>query len=98
MIVKNINGTTDNICHCPSWLEHWKKFGGNTVPSRCPVVGCLESPSVGAHVQKHGGLLDQDWYIIPLCQKHNKREKEYIINDTTPLIPAKVKDTCGKSK
>ena len=95
MRVNNINGTSSNTCKCGSWLEHWKKFSGESIPTFCPVTDCTEKPQVGAHVQK-GGLLDRNWYIIPLCQKHNKETGESLtVDDSITLVSANVSNTCG---
>jgi hypothetical protein len=96
MKVKNINGTSDHTCKCGSWLEHWKKFGGVTAPTYCPVVGCLEKVEVGAHVQKDSSS-DSSWYIVPLCKTHNGKTGESIeIADWVSLVSANVSETCGK--
>src|SRR5437667_3135285 len=46
MKVNNVNGTSDSSCKCGSWLDHWKKFGGGSVPTYCPVEQCLEKDLV----------------------------------------------------
>lgn len=94
MKVRNINGTSDNTCKCDSWLAHWEKFSGKKA-YMCSAYGCTKTSLVGAHVQKDG-LLDRSWYIIPLCQAHNKQAPELIVSDNTQLISANVSETCGK--
>ncbi|NTW87610.1 MAG: hypothetical protein HGB26_00450 [Desulfobulbaceae bacterium] len=95
MQVRNINGTSDNNCKCSSWLEHWKIFSGKYVPVYCPVSGCTETPTVGAHVQKDNAL-NNNWYIIPLCKTHNGKKGETLtVDDSTTLAPANVSETCG---
>jgi len=95
MKVKNINGTSDNICKCGSWLNHWKNFSDQSLPSYCPVVGCLQRPEVGAHVQKDSST-DSSWYIIPLCRTHNgETGKSLNVSDSIKLVSANVRITCG---
>ena len=96
MKVKNINGTSSNICKCGSWLEHWKNFSGQTLPSCCPESGCTQKPEVGAHVQKDNSM-DDSWYIIPFCTKHNgETGKSLTVSDSIKLVSANVSNTCGK--
>jgi len=95
MKVTNINGTSDNTCKCGSWLEHWKKYSGQSLPEFCPVEDCFEEPEVGAHVQKNS-LTDKSWYIIPLCKTHNGKQGQSLEVDVVKLAPANVKETCGK--
>ena len=97
MRVRNINGTSDKTCNCDSWLDHWKKFSGQSLPSYCPETKCLKKPDVGAHVQKDG-YADSSWYIIPLCSTHNAETgKSLDISDSVKLVSANVSETCGKN-
>ena len=96
MKVTNINGTSDNTCKCGSWLDHWKKFSQQALPTHCPEKSCIEKPELGAHVQKHGSS-DSNWYILPLCKKHNAQSGGTLeVSDYVALAPANVKETCGK--
>lgn len=95
MKVKNINGTSDNTCKCGSWLKHWEKFSHKSLPTYCVESTCTKVPSVGAHVQKDS-TTDNKWYIIPLCDSHNKKTAELTIADSTTLVSANVSETCGK--
>lgn len=96
MRVNNINGTSDNICKCGSWLEHWKNFSGQSIPSYCPEKSCMKKPEAGAHVQKDNSS-DNNWYIIPLCLSHNaEKGKSIEISDGTKLVSANVAETCGR--
>ena len=96
MRVTNINGTSQNTCNCGSWLEHWKKFSGQAIPSHCPVMSCLQKPEVGAHVQKDNST-DRSWYIIPLCKTHNAETgKSLDVTDSIAFVSANVSQTCGK--
>ena len=96
MKVKNINGTSENTCKCGSWLDHWKKFSGQSLPSYCPEAKCIQEPEVGAHVQKDSST-DKSWYIVPLCSTHNAKTGESLeISDSISLASANVSETCGK--
>jgi hypothetical protein len=69
MLVRNLNGTSDSSkCPCGSWLKHWERYNeGSTM--FCAELTCTESAEVGAHVQKIDE--EKNWYIVPLCEKHN---------------------------
>jgi hypothetical protein len=94
MIVKNINGTSQNTCKCGSWLQHWKNFSNQQVPAYCPVVDCLERQLLGAHMQNDDPD-DKRWFIVPLCSKHNAYAYSLVINDYIKLVSANVSETCG---
>ena len=55
-------------------LHTGKKYGGDSLPTFCSVDRCLNTNLVGAHVQKVGG--DDNWFIIMLCDAHNKHKGE----------------------
>lgn len=95
MKVNNINGTSQNKCNCGSWLAHWERFTGESIPAYCPELGCMQKPEVGAHVQKDGST-DRNWYIIPLCNTHNKQVGGSLIVSDISLASANVANTCGK--
>ena len=95
MKIINVNGTSANKCYCDSWLDHWKKFSGQSTEF-CLVDKCLEKDLVGAHVQKDS-TTDKSWYIIPLCKKHNgETGKSLTVSDSYRLVSANVSNTCGK--
>ncbi len=94
MNVKNINGTSSYQCRCGSWLDHWKKFSRSALPSHCAEKSCMVKPEVGAHVQKDSST-DKNWYIIPVCSKHNMKAGDMGIMDSTILVSANVSQTCG---
>jgi len=96
MKIRNINGTSDKTCECGSWIDHWKKFSGQSLPAFCPTVGCYNKSLVGAHVQKDS-YSDNKWYIVPLCSTCNGKKGESLdISDTYNLVSANVSETCGK--
>ena len=95
MKVKKINGTSDNTCACGSWLEHWKKFSGQSLSQYCSERNCTDRPEVGAHVQKDNST-DTKWYIVPFCKAHNAETgKSLEIMDSVKLVSANVSETCG---
>ena len=97
MKVRNINGTRDNVCRCGGWLQHWKNFSGQSLPTYCPEASCMNTPDVGAHVQKDNST-DESWYIIPLCSTHNAQTgKSLTVSDSIALVSANVSKTCGKN-
>jgi len=94
MKVKNLNSTSGLSCKCSSWLQHWSKFT-NKNRNTCSNKFCVSDDIVGAHVQKDG-LLDNNWYIVPLCKKCNHPDNTSVMNiDDVELVPANVNNTCG---
>ena len=94
MKMRNIKGTSDNKCHCDNWIEHWKRFGGGSLPIFCPVFMCIKAPEVGAHVMKEDDV-DKNWYIIPICGEHNGSSESLELPASLELAPASISDTCG---
>lgn len=93
LIVQNPNGST---CSCGTWLDHWNKFSGQTVPVHCPLLMCVERAEIGAHVRKEGGA-DNTTYILPLCKRHTSQPGETIVvNDYLKLVSANITETCAK--
>lgn len=90
--IKNINGTSDNICKCGSWLRHWERFSDRPA-TYCGEGRCTEKATIGSHVQKADST-DNDWYIIPLCELHNACKEELEV--ASILVPANRKETCEK--
>jgi len=105
MKVKNLKGTSEISPKCPScgpWIRHWKNHIGIESPS-CFAVSC-DKASIGgdqiegAHVKKHGSE-DMSWYIIPLCESHNRMYGEILeIPDDFAkfLVPVKTSDKCTR--
>lgn len=94
MFAINVNGTSDNTCRCESWLKHWQRFSGQLAGSCC-VSDCTEQATVGAHIQKRPG---SQWYIVPLCDAHNRQAARLEISDYVTLVQANVADTCGQDR
>lgn len=94
MKVKNLKGTGDNTCSCKGWLNHWLNTTGETsLPNFCGELSCTETPTDGAHVIKVDSK-DKDWYIVPLCHKHNESVDEFELYAGAILAPASVSKTC----
>lgn len=94
MRVRNLNGTSMNVCSCSSWLAHWGRYSNQTA-NRCVVVGCSNRQTVCGHVQKEF-LSDSSWYIIPICAICNsKRGQALEIDNAVNLVSANVRQTCG---
>jgi len=96
MKVTNLKGTGDNICKCGGWLKHWVKFN-NGDDVYCSEELCGKRSEVGAHVQKADSD-DDNWYIIPLCKKHNETGDTLTIVGEEYLVSANVSETCGKAE
>jgi hypothetical protein len=92
--VQNINGTSDKSCPCGSWIDHWEKFSGESLPNLCPEKTCTKKDLVGAHVQRADST-DKGWYIVPLCSEHNKQATTLELWQDTTLVSANVAQTCG---
>lgn len=92
MKVKNINGTTQNRCRCGSWLQHWKNYSGQSA-TICRALGCSRKDLLGAHVQKDVSY-DNNWYIVPFCNRHNKATTSIELVAGTILVSANKKKTC----
>lgn len=96
MKVTNINGTSDNICSCGSWLKHWKKYNmaGQNIPYICPACG-QNLTEVGAHVKKYNSS-DDSWYIVPLCKSCNNKSSSAVLEiGNCALASANKSETCG---
>jgi hypothetical protein len=95
MKVININGTSQQTCNCGSWLAHWERYSGQSLPVYCPERWCTGKPEVGAHVQKDSPR-NHVWYIVPLCSKHNALSGKCLdLVDSIKLASANVAATCG---
>jgi hypothetical protein len=94
MRVKNLNGTTQNLCSTGSWFAHWEKFSGQNA-FMCFTKGCIKRPSVGGQVQKDSPT-DKSWYVIPLCDDCNKkRGQDLDIWDSAKLVSVNVLKTAA---
>lgn len=95
MKIRNINGMSQNICRCGSWLENWEKFSNQQIPIYCPEEECINKDLAGAHVQKDDPK-EKNWYIYPLCGMHNAvKGKSLEVSIAYKLVPANASETCG---
>lgn len=93
-LVRSLEGTE---CSCEDWLDHWEKFGGQSV-AFCPVMGCHEIDLAGVHVRKLEGD-DATVYILPLCRHHSVGSGSALaVDDRWMLVNADVRKTYGRGK
>jgi hypothetical protein len=57
-------------------------------------ANCTKKSSAGAYVQKDG--FDDSWYVVPLCDEHNKKCATLTLIASAKLVSAKLSETCGK--
>ena len=92
--IHNVKGSSKVSENAPfpygSWLPYWESIKGalkaNT-PYYCPACGkaVTREHFDGCHVQKCN-LLDQKWYIIPLCDSCNQRKDMFSVDEDL-LVP-----------
>lgn len=92
--VKNVTGTTGLDCFCDSWLDHWINFSGQST-NNCVVIGCLNEPTVGAHVHVQG--YGESVQILPMCDSHNSTDDVMEVSDRWNPVSANPDETCGLS-
>lgn len=83
---KNKNGTSQRTCSCGSWQKHWGKQVMKAWPSQCYVSGCLNRPTVGAHLINSQVSGER---IAPLCDSCNKRTDTFSLKGGGTLADAK---------
>ena len=80
--VNNVDGTSKRKCKCrvgkKTWLKHWRRGTGLTLPTKCCAKFCGHPVQVGAHVKLFGDDQRIIW-IVPFCQYHNKRASNHYI-------------------
>lgn len=91
MIVFNAPNTSGKRCSCGTWLDHWQKCGRFALPRYCPVIGCVQTELVGAHVMRLATSNDRTVYIVPICARHNAQAEMPLILLDIPLVPS---DAC----
>ncbi len=98
--VQNLEGTSKRKCKCTglrskTWMGHWGKHTGQNLRVKCRAARCPRWAQVGAHVSRigHDGRVG---YIVPFCQKHNKRPRTQILRlkKESPLAPSSM-GTCN---
>jgi hypothetical protein len=74
--VRNINGTSgeryarSGSKDGPSWLAIWRRETGSE-RATCCVLGCTNTTLVGGHVMKTDARTSNEWWLAPICKKHN---------------------------
>ena len=95
MKVRNIDARGAKECSCGSWLEHWRKYSNQALPTLCAEEKCQQKPEVGAlvRIDRHG---EHEWFVVPLCRRHGE-ELQHPLNilDHVALVSADVSKTCG---
>lgn len=87
--VINIDLPEGEKCACENWLDHWMHVGGRTVPTFCPVAGCMNKLEFGSTVRKENSS-DSEGYVVPLCKEHAaQRGVALTISDKISLVLAK---------
>jgi len=87
VMVKNLNNTSGREPKdYDSWLEFWEAKTGKKA-NKCAC--CPADAEVGAHVKKDS-VFDNEWYIIPLCNRCNQKPSEdrfYVAEEMVPVNP-----------
>jgi hypothetical protein len=91
----NKTGTSDRICDCGSWSQHWLNYSNSGWPRACAVEGCLAWPTLGAHVFSQ---TDRDEYIVPLCSSHNNMQVSFSLKSSALPVSANRSKTCDVKK
>ena len=85
MKVKRASGTLSNKSRTGTWLAYWERLSGQSA-YLCFREGCINTPSVGALIQKDNPT-DNSLYVIPLCDDCNRNcGEEFHIWDTRALV------------
>ena len=70
MKVHNLKGTSADH-YRKVGLKDWMEYKGVKNAPVCSASDCNNLATDGAHVQKVGSG-DKNWYICPMCHKHNE--------------------------
>jgi hypothetical protein len=95
--VRNVINSGDHrpTCSCEHWRAHCIQAAG--AYACCPVVGCKERPTVGAHVVKVDSP-DLNWYVVQMCTEHNNmRGHEFDLEPWARLTPTSPLLSCRKN-
>lgn len=68
--VSNVVGSSETNLS-GSAKSHWNRYSRTLWPARCCAVGCSNTAVHGGHV-KIWRYDVWNWYIIPVCQSHNR--------------------------
>jgi hypothetical protein len=91
----NKTGTSDRICNCDSWSQHWLNYSNSGWPLVCAVEGCHLRPVLGAHVFLEP---DRDEFIVPLCSAHNNTQESFSLKSSAIKVSANRSKTCDIKK
>ena len=69
MVWQHKRGSVDCRC-CGTWIKHWRRNTGETLPPNCVKWGCVNPPTVGAHIVNASNLRGPKW-IVPMCNGCN---------------------------
>lgn len=89
---KNKASTSDRICKCGSWQEHWINFSKNSWPRECSISNCKNKATLGAHVINSSIKGER---IIPTCASCNKLSGEFRLKNGEILVLANHSETCA---
>jgi hypothetical protein len=83
--VKNLKYTSDKETpNGQPWKEYWEAESGDDA-SECHFCGNTDRDKiVGAHVKL---TYRGEWYIVPLCMKHNHYTNDDELTVKGPLVP-----------
>ena len=85
--VKNLQNTASRSpVGYESWKDYWIAKSGRLWPYYCAASGCMERAEVGAHVKMVNGL-DNRWFIVPLCFRHNNDHDAEFYVDYSLMVP-----------
>ena len=90
---KNKAGTGERVCKCGSWKQHWVNFSKKPWPSQCSVAGCMNAPTLGAHIINDDVKGEK---IVPMCDSCNKKTGTFNLKDGISLVNANRSETCEK--
>ncbi len=92
--IKNINGITKDNCSCGDWLNHWNNFTHKPAVF-CAEIRCTQMFGLaGAFVQEI--MDDTNWYVVPLCEKHQVATEELTLINNITLVSSEREETCGE--
>lgn len=99
MKIENIKGSS-KISSRPkspfgSWLNYWEFHYNNCLSLKykeiftCPSCNQItkREDMCGCHVIKKDNSNDNNWYIVPMCNKCNQKEGIFEIDNNTTFIP-----------
>lgn len=88
----NKKGTSVRNCSCGSWQQHWLNYSNQSWPSSCSVNGCLNSPTLGAHIYNPQVAGEK---IVPMCHSCNGLDSSFNFKGGVSLVSANTSETCG---